>query len=172
MSDFGGRNTFITLCFSVSCTLSQMTHTSRMHFTLTLMLCSLCRRNGAEACVCVYVCVSRVTWPQHGALRFHEIVCIREVKKTKCYFLKSCDPVLTMSLWRGQTASRRGVNHSLMLLAAAGTSTLLFSAPWALPRILVFSECEDIYPYHSRSLCSDEQEVRAPGWMNGRFIIF
>lgn len=33
-----------------------------------------------------------VTWLENRVLRFHEIVCIREVKKTKCYFLKSCDP--------------------------------------------------------------------------------
>lgn len=106
------------------------------------------------------MCVRGVTWPEHRALRFHEIVSIREVRKTKCYFLKSCDPVLTMSLWRGQTASHRGVNHSLRLLAAVDTSTLLFSALWALPSFLIFSECEDIYPHHSKSLCSDVQKVR------------
>lgn len=122
--------------------------------------------------MCVRMHVSRVTWPEHLALRFHEIVCIREVRKTKCYFLKYCDPVLTMSQWRGQTASHRGVNHSLMLLAAADSSTLLLLASRALPSFLIFSECEDIYPYHSRSLCSAVQEVRTPGWMNGGFIIF
>ncbi len=175
MSDCKGRNTFISLCFSVSCTWSQMTHSSRMHFTLTLTLCfpllSIMRKR-AEVCVCVCVSVWGVTWPEHTALRFHEIVCIREVSKTKCYFLKSCDPVLTMSLWRGQLASHRGVNHGLMLLAAADTSTLLFKALWALPSFLIFSESEDIYSHHSRSLCSDVQEVKAPAWTNGDLSSF
>lgn len=150
-----------------SCTLSQMTRTSRMHFTLTLYSLLLTLSAGElelrRVIVCVCVCVRGVTWPEHRALRFHEIVCIREVRKTESYFLKSCDPVLATSLWRGQTASHRGVNHSLMLLAAADTSTLLFLALWALPSSLIFSECEDIYPHHSRSLCSDVQEVQAPG---------
>ena len=115
-------------------------------------------------CVCVCVCVWGVTWPEHRALRFHEIVCIREVRKTESYFLKSCDPVLATSLWRGQTASHRGVNHSLMLLAAADTSTLLFFRPCGPFQALSYlRECEDIYPHHSRSPCSDVQGVRAPG---------
>lgn len=78
--------------FNVSCTLSNMTHADRMHFTFTLMRYSLrlSRRNGAEMCVrtCVCVGVRGVTWPEHRALRFHEIVCIREVRKTKCYFFE------------------------------------------------------------------------------------
>ena len=158
----------------------------------SLSLFMLCARllilsaGGMEpkhVCVCVCVCVfvwererekesgRAVTWPEHRALRFHEIVCIREVRKTKCYFLKSCDPLLTMSLWGEQTASHRGVNHSLMLLAAADTSTLLFLVPWVSPSALIFSECEDIYPHHNRSLCWDGQELRTPGWMDGGFII-
>lgn len=76
--------------FNVSCTLSHMTHADRMHFTFALMRYSLrlSWRNGAEMCVRTCVGVRGVTWPEHRALRFHEIVCIREVRKTKCYFFE------------------------------------------------------------------------------------
>lgn len=144
MSEYGGGCTYITPCFSVSCTLSQMTRTSRMHFTFPFMLSPHLLIVGIGwmglRLVCEWEGEKReLTWPQHRALRFHEIVCIREVRKTKCYFLKSCDPLPTTSLWGEQTANHGGVNHSLMLLAAADTSTLLFSVPWVFPGVLIFS---------------------------------
>lgn len=114
----------------------------------------------------------RFLGPEHKALRFHEIVCIREVRKTKCYFLKSCDPLLTMSLWGEQTASHRGVNHGLMLLAAADTSTLLFSVPRACRSSPIVFECKDIYPHHSGGQCSDVQGVRCPASIGGEGLLF
>lgn len=143
-----------------------MTHASRMHFTLTFMLSpfllilSAGKTELRHACSCVCMC-REVTWLEKRALRFHEIVCIREVKKPKCYFLKSCDPFLTMSLWGEQTASHRGVNHSLMLLAAADTSTLLFLVPRVFPSFLIFSERKDIYPHHNRA-CVQLDKKLAP----------
>lgn len=67
-----------------------MTHASRMHFALALMLYSLLLAvsAGEMELRCVCACVRGVTWPEHSALRFHEIVCIREVRKTKCYFFE------------------------------------------------------------------------------------
>lgn len=137
-----------------------MTHTSRMHSHSHAVLSSSSHQEKWSWGVCVW----GVTWPEHRALRFHEIACIREVKKTKCYFLKSCDPALTTSLWRGKTASHRGVNHSLMLLAAAAdTSTLLFFfffrpplGPSELSRIFLSARTF----IHITADPSDVQEVR------------
>lgn len=62
------------------------------------LLLTISARESEQRCV-MHVCV-RCYFTEHRALRFHEIVCIRKVRKTKCYVLKSCDPVLTSSMGR------------------------------------------------------------------------
>lgn len=76
LSEYGVRSTFITLCSSVFCASSQMTHNSRIHFTLTFLHCPhrliLSAGEMELRCMCVCMCEREkrdVSWPEHKSFK-------------------------------------------------------------------------------------------------------